>query len=647
MSLKIRLQDIGSYQPAVDAKSSDQILVLDGRNYLFDSKGPKSGFSTEVLTPFPFWAPQDLQGIRIQGRTLVFTQDAILSWRGVVPFTWEILYNFDTALPKNQQSPWQAMFMNGKMYLAQEGRGFFSSPVESNTLKLTLTPQTALTIPGLIPSVKGLDKVRGRAIIINDTTIQWSAVSDLTTLAPSLGGPGFQAISNFVKGTFLALSCFQDAFIVWTTEGAVLATFIDGDSVWRFDPFSSSEKPLDQWCNVILSNGNVVIMTNHGLQLLQNGGKPTDWTPDFNEFLRDYLKDQVAGSSTWRLDYDSNRQLIFLSESTDGSIYWRTFVLSPTLNKWGILSDSIYGSLALTNDYYGYAGIDKVPVYFKESYSRGAEPDNARGLSRLFPRVQKQLVTSSSSAVSRAISYDPTIEYGLSEIPTAGWYLPTSLYQQPYGRKGMDSWIQVGFVKPTERYYPVGQAYNMDSGTLLEINEVVVGGPRSAAPVPMDFTTSWKADFFYGEANEDWDSVPAVTHHDFIEDLMTSTLGNIDFLTYFDGHNLDRLTQDFPTYVFSDDGDEDWNTDSGAEDWGGPISGLPILNYGFTVYSTNDGITLDPYTPMLARFNTGSRIFATMTSGNMHVFRFDAATYGEYYHLLNVEATFNVGGKLI
>lgn len=648
MPLRNRIQDIKSFMPSADAKSADEVYVLDGRNYLFDSKGPRSGYSTEILTPFGITAPRDIQGISIEGRTLVFTQDGILAWRNKVPFTWEVLYNFDFPLPSIQRTPWQCIFFANKLYVAQEGRGFFSSDVQVNTLKLTLIPETELTIPGLLQNVKGLDIVRGRAIVINDSTIQWSAVGDFSDLTPALGGAGIQFISNFAKGHFLALSAFQDAFVVWTTEGAILASYIGGDSVWRFDPYPSTELPLDSWCTTVLSNGNVVILTHHGLQLISNGGIPQDWTPDFNEFLRDYMKDQVKGSAKWRIEYDSRRQMIFVSESTDGVKYWRTLVLHPTLNKWGIMSDPVYGMLPLTEDYYGYVdAIESLPRYFKQAYSRGDSPDNSLGLNRFFPRVQKQLAVPSSSAVCNAISPDLSIDQEVPVVPVAGWYLAESFYPQPYGRKGMDSWVDIGYIRTTERYSPVGAAFNTAADTLLEIQEVIVGSIPTGAPTPSDFTTDWKADFFYGDTPEDWNSTPTITSHDQVIDFMTANVAtSVDYLTALNGHNLDHLYADFPIITYSDDGDEDWNVISGAEDWGGPISGLSILDYTFTIESAQDEITVATFVPELARFNTTSRMFTTMTTGNLHTLHFGADGFGEYYHIKNLEVTFSTGGRL-
>lgn len=646
MSVRFRGQDIKSFMPSVDARSVDDVFILDGKNFLFDSKGPKSGFTTELMTPFPFYNPLDIQGIRIQDRTFVFSEDAILAWREHSPFTWELLATFDIVLPLNKQTPWSAIFMDGNLYLSQEGRGFFASPLTNNTLKLDLEAKTNIDIPGLLDNIKGMDVCHGRAVLVNADTIQWSAVSDMTDLSPTLGGAGIQLINNFVKGTFLALSSFEDAFIVWTTSGAILATYIGGDSVWRFDPFISLERPLDAWCTVGISNGNVVLMTRHGVMQVNNGAIPQDWTPDFNEFLRGYLADSTPVTSTWRLDYDIDRQLIFLSESTDGISYWRTFVLSPTLNKWGILSDTIYGCLPFTNELYGYVDAIKLPRYFRESFSRATSPDNALGLSPLMPRVQKQLPTPSSTVVSRTLQVDTTSEFGGIELPIAAWYRVDSLYPQPYGRMGLDSFIQIGYLRTSGAGSDTQNSMSDAVDTIQEINQVEIGSIASAAPTPSDFTTEWKSDYFYSVGDEDWNSVAIIVDGDLTTDFMTTLIAGIDCMSYPIGHNIDHLGYDSRMISFSDDGSEDWNVIGGAEDWGGPVSGLSQLSYQLQIQSTQDGITMDAYIPQLIRFNTKLNLFSTMTVGELHMLRLDASEYMEYYHLQNYGLTFTNAGSL-
>lgn len=635
-SMRFPVPSIESLMPSVDPRTSAAAHLIDGRNFMWDSKGPKSGFSTKQLTPFPFYAPRDVQGKRIQDRTFVFTQDTILEWRTNSPFMWDMLQTFPNPIPEKLRLPWQGIYMNGYVYIAHVYRGFYSAPLELGTKKLWLRLESSDSILGLPEGIRGMEIVRGRAILVTDKTIYWGNTGDLSDLTPGLGGAGFQIISNYVKGTFLALTGFQDGFVVWTTEGAILAQFIDGDEVWRFDPLTSNERPMNPWCTVELSNGASAFLSRKGLFLTGSGENPKAWTELFNEFFREYMKDIVGNSRTWRLEYDDNREMIYLSESTNNSSFSRTFVLSPTLNKWGMFSDEVHGFLPLTPDLYGYADRAGVPQYFTEAFNREVDPPNELGLNLLFPRLEKQLKTPSSSAVSHGQAREPLPISTARVLSSGGWYLPESTTRfSPYPG-GMDSWIEVGYLRPNE--------LNMAADAFTEIQEVYVGSIPVAAP-ELDFTTMWKADWFYGE-HEDWNEIPIIIHGDMINDHMIMADSIEDLQLSQPSVNEDLLTQDYPEFTYSEEIYEDWDVMTGSEDWNRIVSAYPALDYQLVAQSSQDGITFVEYPVVLSRFDSASKTFATMTSGTLHKLRFAAEEVNEYYHVQALEITITYGGQL-
>ena len=643
-TLDFRLGEIKSLMPSVDPRAlSGDTYVLAGQNYYFDSKGPKSGFSTQQLTPFPFSAPIDVQGKRVQGRTFIFTGDSILAWRTIVPFMWEPLISFTTSVVGGTRSPWQAIYLNGYFYFAHPVRGFFAAQAADATQKLWIHPKTDTSIPGLITGIRGMEVVRGRAILVNDTTIQWGAVSNLTNLTPALGGAGFQLISNYTKGTFVGLMTYEDGFVVYTDEGGVVAEYIGGDEVWRFYPLASQERPIGPYAMTVMSDASTLFLSQHGLMRSVNGAAPSDVTPDFNEYFRDYIAKSIMRKSIWRIDYDQVRQHIYVSESMDSQTYWRSFVLHPTMNKWGIFSDRVYGFLPLTNDQYGYVDAVGIPNYYTDSFNRGTEPDNALGLNRMYPRHEKQLSVPSSSAVSNADEINPAVAFESPELPQAAWYKPGSHYPQPSGVKGLDSWIEIGYLRPEVGYRAPGQMNNYSEG-IIEIQRFTLGSIPSAAPETPDFTTEWKPEYFYGDS-EDWSSIPAIVNGDAVFDL-NALAGNVDLLTAPDDGGVDCLNFNRPTLIFIDDGVEDWNALDGAEDWSGPVSGLPRLTPRITLQSSDDGITFEEFTPQLARFNTAAWTYTQLSSGVHHRLRLEAIDPNEYFHIRFLDLTLNYVGHL-
>lgn len=592
-SLRIKGSDVKGLMPSVDARATGDYRLLDGKNVAWDSRGPKTGYSSRMLTPFPITAQKDVDGLRVGPYTFVFPQDCIMAWPTIAPLSWTIYYAFNTPIPASQKGPWHGIYFNGLVYLAQRYRGFFASTI-NNLGNTVFSQKTSADIPGLIPNVQALDVVRGRAIIVNATTIQWGAVGNLTSLAPAPGGAGFQAISQYTKGDFVALATYQNGFIVWTTGGAISAEFIDGDSVWRFDTFRSLDRPISQDAIVTLITGGSVILSHQGVQVF-DGNQMQPLSSDFNEFLRDYMKDRIDTETYWRLEYDQNRQMIYVMESTDFQTYHNTFVLYPTIDRWGIFSERVSGILPLTNDLFGYIDAQGRVCYFIETINRGDDPMPATQVSRFFPRIDKSDSIPSSSAVSNDY-YMNAAAILMVDVPAAGWYDPASDMPTSGYMKGMDSWMNIGYFRPEE--------LNQTLDQIVEIQQIILGSlPTQPNVLATDATVSWKT--------------------------------NVDGSNYFF-----TTTQDWNSAGAA----EDWNANGTAEDWMWAGAGLPITTYGLKILGSEDGITVDERIPNVSRFFTGALKYSAMTWNVLNVIHVEASAVNEFFHGRYIELTGVYGG---
>lgn len=637
MNQPLLITPIGNYVRSEDARNVEETRILGGRNFLFDSFGPKSGLATKELSPFPIGLPVDVQGIRLEGRAFVFSGDAILQWRTSIPYMWEPLISFESVVPGHLRDPWAGIFLGGSWYFAQRSRGLYQATEDENTGRLRVFPRTDTQIPGLIEDIRHIDVVRNRPIIVSDSIIQWGNVGELDTLAPSLSGPGFANIADYTKGTFVGMTSFNEGFVVYTTEGSIIVEFIGGDQTWRFRAGTSTERPLNTWCSERLSNGANVFLGTHGLMVAGAGREPTPWTPEFNEYFREYIVSLGPKNTTFRLEYDSLRERVYVLESGDSLTYWRSMVIVPTLDKWGELSERHYGILYLNPDDYGYVDTMGIARVFNESFVNQVEPDNSVGANRHYPRLEKTLPGISSTTVSRHVAWETEYPLPGPEVPSASWYYPNSTIPAPLGLAGLDSWIEFGYVRP-------GQMTDA-ADSYIEIHEILLGSTPSAAPEMADFTTDWKPGYFYGEF-EDWHSEGVYTPGNLTVDLdLIDGARDLESAPNYD--HLDLETLDYPSVVFNLDDEEDWNEDGIAEDWGGPISGLPILTYGLTLQSSLDGITFDEFTPIMARFMTEARLFSVFSTGAYHRFRVEANEPFEFYHVKLVSLTIGYGGQVI
>jgi hypothetical protein len=368
------------------------------------------------------------------------------------------------------------------------------------------------------------------------------------------------------------------------------------------------------------------------------GGSPEEWTPDFNEYFRSRVQYNDA-TQQWRLEYDSNNQMLFVMLSSNRLTYETSFVLGPTLNKWGIFSDRVYGLLPFTQEYFGSVDIEGFANLFDHVlYYRETEPAVELGLDRHYPRLQKQLTTVSSSLVSRAYLPNTRVEMEALNPSSDGWFYGASDVAATNGKKGMDSWVEVGFLRPPE-LKGMPDLYT-------ELTELAVGSIPTVAPADLEgsFTTSWNPESFYPTV-EDWDSEVAVTYEDSLVDYDDEFGDTIDYQLMSGTSTLDYQYISTPVIDVDIDSIEDWMDDGEAEDWDGQGINYPTLTHQISVKSGDDGITVATIIPDLARFKHGLWSYALHPSGVEHRLRMEATGIGEFYEVRYISATVNYGGQ--
>lgn len=630
--------------PSVDHRNAARSFVVDGRNFLFDSKGPKSGFTSRMLTPFPLESPHHVQGLTIQNRTFVMTQDAILAWRTKVPFTWELLYGFNSEISADSDGPWSALFLEAILYLAHPGRGLFAGALTEGEDQILFQPKTDSTTPGLILNIRGMAVVRGRPILVNDEEIQWGAVGNMENFTPALGGAGLQVLAAFVQGDYLGLSSWQDGFVVWTTGGPVVGEYIGGDSVWHFYPMTNREQPISRRAVHRMTNGNIVFMTRKGLFITNGIGEISPFSPEFNEFFLGYTEredGQLTEHQFWRLDYDENREILFLAESTDGVHYWRAFVFTPTRDKWGLFSNVAHGFLPFTNDTYGYVDQEGYCHYFTPTLQiKEGLPDNSLGYNRHMPRHQKATRTPSSSLVSRAYVDNPATPTTALSPPAAAWYENDGQSVKRDYPVSLDSWIEIGYVRPQQLQGLVDD--------VIEIQEMKVSSIPSSPSFDPDFRSNHHKTDFYG-TEEDWNSLAlSLADDDITEDCMFIDDDTDDedwLIDVGDSEDFNLLMGG--TVVFAIESEEDWNLLSGTEDWGGLASGLNPITYDIEVRASQDGITFDTSIPQMARFDIAAQSYVGLPSGAFNRIRLSAAAPYQYYWASYISVAIQYQGKLL
>jgi len=620
MSIPFQATPIASLAPYVDARNDiansrrvqQPTLALDGKNFFFDALGPKSGFATHYLTYEALRRAKNVHSRQAAGYNFIFTLDAIMLWRTKPPYTLNLLAHYERTLT-DFTTPWNTLAIGDYIYLFHPEIGGYKSVNKEPLRFVSLWDAPPL---GIIEGIVSAFVVRGRAILLNETTIQWSAVGSLEDLTPSLGGAGIQIIDTLLHGELIAAYPLRDGFIIWTTEGSIKAEYVGGDVVWRFVVERNVIVPMNQWSVIQLPTGDDIMLTNEGLYTL-NGSA---WTPEFNEYFR---VQSLTNKKEWRLDYDNTLSLLFLSQIKTGN----TLVLTPTIDKWGVFSRRVQGFVNYSDSSSGYIGHNGDVRYFTGNRQNERLPNYDSTLFFYKPRIQKNTNVASSSIVCNSYGYATALA-GTVDIPKKvsydAWWGYRAKNRSPRQWGSLDAELVIGYLRP--------QSMSVSADGFIELQEMVMGTPKRKPPKNKDWTSDWYPNMYAYE--EDWNII---------------TTGGIpagDWNAY--GVDVDwNLSSDSADWNLPGV-DEDWLlTDAQFnDDWESDFAALPEIDFSMSLESSEDGITYFAQEPQQVRFNVMLTQYSVLTRATYHKLKISANGPTGYFHITYLSFTDTYGGQL-
>lgn len=477
---KFAVRDIKGLTPAVDKTVSEETFAIDGANYIFDSRGPKSAFGSRLLTRQRLGKPEYTQGFRVRLRTgdrcFLVDGEGIWEWLESVG---SLVLRYET--PNTTLSPhrWTFVYLNGYVYFAHPRVGILALDLETDVC----LPHRIIGT-GTPTEVLAISTVAGRLAAITPTLFCWSAPSDGKNFTPSLGGAGFQVINERVSGSPIMLTSYARGCLTWTTGGVLRSEFTGDAAVFRHRALNTEYRPVNPFCTCKVDDDTVVILDERGL-FQSNGEAPTPFAPLFNEFLINFLQDgNYNVGSNLRVEWDELRRLMFISVSRSYAdpIFESCFVLYPPMDKWGQFNERHYGILPTriqnserADDYYGYADELGYIRYFASTPYREASDLDVSGIesadlytpTRAWPT---QFGDSESGATVAAFGRLRVTEPD-SIIRRAEYYVPGSSSPVTPKRLGLNSWIKFGLFRPTG---PVA-ADEMSEIVNMTIRSVITG----------------------------------------------------------------------------------------------------------------------------------------------------------------------------
>jgi hypothetical protein len=582
--MRFEADDFQGLTPSVDARKSDKIFALGGRNYVFDSFGPRSVFGNRYVTPYPLGSPSWSQGMRLRLRTgdhvFVFTSDSILEWSESLG-GWRVLYYFDTDLSEHPYR-WSGDYLSGIMFFCHPATGILAYEIAADVC-------LPLHGPGVPEQAIALCQCNGRIVTIDETAYSWSAPGDGTKWDPELGGAGFQVINARVSGYPIMVDSYGRGTITWTTGGVMRSEFTGDSSVFRHRALVTEYRPINSFSSFRLDNDTIVLLDERGFFRTQ-GETPEALTPVFNEFLIDYLqRNNLKLGTNCRVEFDDIQRRVYLSvsQSFSSPLFEKAFVLYTSLDKWGTFDEDHYGILPLlikdssrADDYFGFVDADARVRFWDFGASREILPDDTHFNSR-YPLIQKPAVQmTNGDAVILGSSMELNTFDTSAFTQRAGYYGVAGTSPATSNVTGLDSVVQLGFIR----------ARGDDSyDRLTEISQIMVG---SIVANPYFFPT------------EDYNLIPNGVS------------------------------------------DEDYNAETGGEDFG--IEDVSYTNHGIRVIPTIDGRSAwnDPVTPELITFQRASREYSCSAVGMFHILELSATEVGEAYHVRTLELTALDAGRL-
>ncbi len=583
MAAPLTISDIKGLTPAIEPVSSRETFALAGRNYIFDSLGPKSAFGNRLLLPHTLGRPEHVQGFRLRlvlgDRVFCMAGDAIMEWDESLG-GWRIRY----MTPDTTVAPyrWTMGYLNGVVYFCHPRTGILEYDLATDVLKKT-------TGPGVPLNAIAIAVNSGRLIAVTPDFFHWSAASNGRNWNPQLGGPGFQKISERVSGDVIMVTPYSRGCLTWCTGGVMRSEFTGDVEVYRHRPVNTDFRPINSFCTMQVDEDTVVVLDRRGLYQSQ-GDSPKPYTPVFNEFLIEYIKRyKLYEGQNIRLEWDELARLVYVSVSLsfENPIYEKAFVLYPPLDKWGQFSDSHYGIIPSIirsgerkDDYFGYVGSDARFRLWSYRPSRDTLPSDG-DLNLGYPVTQKQAqadLQNPGTVMPSSFKF-----YGWDESETnraAGYYQPGGETPMTLPVTGLDSWLNVGLI----RLQPDLAHDELSQLVSIKVSNTI----SSEVDVPL----------------EDYNLVPP----------------GVD--------------------------DEDWNVVGDTEDFGlNPLTyvnhGLEIIS---TNDGSSEFLRV---TPQMSRFNRSARYYTCEIAGIWHIIRVSAATAGENFHVRSLELTAVRAGRLI
>lgn len=598
-STRVAYSEIQSWTPALSKKAVETgaLFVLDGKNYLFDSKGPKSAFgSTIAHTKTINESGEIVESLRLNERVLLFTSGCCLE--NQINFInqadeWVSLCDFsESRTYRDSNHRWTKAYVGYTTYICSPTLGLF---------KVDTASLTAVTLNGVPENPLAICENNGRLIVLNQFTISYSAPFDGQNFSPEIGGAGFQVLAELVPGQPTALFSFEGGFYIFTDQDALVAEFVGGDVVYRFDRLNTNLIPISNAAWTEMNEGGAYFLSDVGFfRSLPTGGFQ-EVTKLFNEYFRAELTNADSDLKV-RITYISEQDMLYV-QLMDGTAYYnRTYVLRVSLDKWGIFSEPHAGIIRITAEANDIGYIDLTGRIRRFTHDSSSSEDIDGNQTALNSEITLGYVRPAGESKAADIDFElqeilvsaglkATIDFSFVDMNVGFTWIDFGLgfYQI------IDDWNGYGLEDFQEDFFNPGESTDWNlAGPQIDYNDFVV----------LDSFVDWNTPSFV----EDWRLTPAggVTTPDTL-DLNTAGL------------------------------DTDLNHTQAC---------LNKFEYGIEVFSNLDGWENElRVTPSIAMQKPNTDLWTLFSHGHNHRIKFFANLLNNKFHIQTLAITAHYAGQ--
>lgn len=640
-------QQIQSWNPSQDGRSIENgvLYVLDGRNYLFDAKGPKSGFGSRLMFGRGLGNGTDIQAVDVGDQTIVMSSKGM--WRQEYKYSqfrdvlepttnWNQLAEFnETKTAVFNSGRWTGAFLNGQSYVGHQNHGLYRVQLNNAVLH---------DVDGVPAEPVAIGVTAGRLIVLSKDIFAWSGTGDGSDFVPQLGGAGFVSLDQYMAETPIGITTFAQGLVVWGNHSAMLVEYIGGESVFRFDTLQTRLYPYGPMSITSDANGRSFMMTRHGIAVVQAGQIDDQSFVAFNEFLRTYLNNNA--DSKFRLDYVLEDDILYVQIADANDFYTDTYAFSVNIGKWGRFNDPHLGfcRFGAPTGTSGYADIKGRPHKITDTPDREVFGKGLRGL-------DSKVIVGYFNDPRMVMEADTILE--MQElVVSARFNFPSEEIMEVYdwGAKGYWSLKGLGLTEDWNVPLPVppdidGNDWNIaaDGEEFLDDDsdddgedEIIDDDGNNAGE---GFFNDSTVDYNEPGTGQDWNIGPLQYYQQFNtfdSNLDTPLLLDED-LNFVNPEVLEAEPEHW----------EDWNDDGDPdEDYMGPYSFIDSINYQIEVQSSMNGFDDDINTdPELAMDQLNRDHWTMISSGRFQAVMFAALEVGEKYHLTSLDATLVYQGQ--